>query len=228
MVENGKRKRWTGTAGSRPHREKKCSVDVILFDFGGVLAEEGFVGGLAAIAKKSGINKGAFVALGHELVHETGFVTGRSDEKTYWRALRRRATIEGHDETLREEILSHFKLRPWMLKIVKEVREKGTRVGILSDQTLWLDELNAKDGFFRCFDYVFNSYHMGKSKMDTSHFDDIVEALHVKPEKILFIDDNEDHVERGRCQGWKTIRYDNKNNFMHHIKKYCGFIKTSV
>jgi putative hydrolase of the HAD superfamily len=203
-------------------------VDVILFDFGGVLADEGFAEGLAAIAEKNGIDEEAFVALGHELVHETGFVTGRSDEATYWAALRQRGGIRGSDEALRDEILTRFKLRTWMLKIAGEVRKNGTRVGILSDQTLWLDELNAKYGFFRCFDYVFNSYHMGKSKMDLSHFGDIVEALHVKPEKILFVDDNEGHIERAQRQGWKTICYDSKNNFIRQIKKYCGFIKASV
>lgn len=228
MVENRKRKDWTGMVGSQRRREKKCSVDVILFDFGGVLADEGFVGGLAAIARKNGIDEEAFVALGHELVHETGFVTGRSDEGTYWRSLRRRAGIRVSDEALRNEILSRFKLRPWMLKIVREIREDGTRIGILSDQTLWLDELNAKNDFFRFFDYVFNSYHMGKSKMDTSHFDDIVEELQVKPKKVLFIDDNEGHIERARRQGWKTIRYKNKNNFINDIKMYCDFVKTSV
>jgi putative hydrolase of the HAD superfamily len=228
MIENRKRKGRTRKVGSQPFRRGKCSVDVILFDFGGVLADEGFAEGLAAIAKKSGIDEEAFVVLGHELVHETGFVTGRSDESTYWAALRRRAGIRGSDEALRDEIMKRFKLRPWMLEIAAEVRKNGTRVGILSDQTLWLDELNAKYGFFSCFDYVFNSYHMGKSKMDPSHFGDIVEALQSKPGKVLFVDDNGGHIERARRQGWKTIRYDDRNNFIRRLKKYCGFIKASV
>jgi len=222
MVETRKRRDWKEKVGPR------CSVDVILFDFGGVLADEGFVGGLAAIAEKNGIDVEAFVVLGHELVHETGFVMGRSDEATYWAALRRRAGIRGSDEALRDEILTRFRLRPWMLKIVGEVRKNGTCAGILSDQTLWLDELNGEYGFFRCFDYVFNSYHMGKSKMDPSHFGDVVQALQVKPEEVLFVDDNEGHIDRARRQGWNTIRYDNKINFMDQIKKYCPFIKASI
>jgi len=203
-------------------------VDVILFDFGGVLAEEGFAEGLAAIAEKNGVGVKAFVALGHELVHETGFVTGRSDEAAYWQALRRRAGIRGNDEGLREEILTRFRLRPWMLEIVREVKKNGTRVGILSDQTLWLDELNAARDFFGHFDYVFNSYHMGKSKMDLSHFRDVAEALQVKPEAILFVDDNEGHVERARRQGWKAIHYVDKSDFIKKIEKYCPFIGSLV
>lgn len=219
MVEARKRRDWTGKVGSR------CSVDVILFDFGGVLADEGFVGGLASIAEKNGIDVKDFVVLGHELVHETGFVTGRSGEAAYWRALRWRAGIRGSDEDFRGEILTRFRLRPWMLEIVREVKKNGTRVGILSDQTLWLDELNAARDFFSHFDYVFNSYHMGKSKMDPSHFRDVAEALQVKPEAILFVDDNEGHVERARRQGWKAIHYTDKSDFIKEIDKYCPFIR---
>jgi len=208
--------------------DSRCAVEVILFDFGGVLAEEGFAEGLAAIAEKNGVDVETFVALGHELVHETGFVTGRSNEAGYWQAVRRRAGIRGSDEVLREEILTRFRLRPWMLEIVREVKNHGTRVGILSDQTLWLDELNAAHDFFRHFDHVFNSYHMGKSKMDPSHFRDVEEALQVNPEAILFVDDNEGHIERARRQGWQAILYVSKSGFTKAIEKYCPFIKASI
>jgi len=42
------------------------------------------------------------------------------------------------------------------------------------------------------------------------------------------VDDNEGHIDRARRQGWNTIRYDNKINFMDQIKKYCPFIKASI
>jgi putative hydrolase of the HAD superfamily len=206
----------------------KCSVDVILFDFGGVLAEEGFAEGLAAIARKNGIDERAFVALGHELVHKTGFVTGRSDEAAYWEALRREAGIRGKDGDLRREILSRFRLRPWLLRIVRAAREGGTRVGILSDQTLWLDELNAKRPFFGLFDYVFNSYHMGTSKMDPAHFKDVIGELRVEPGRVLFVDDNEGHIGRANRQGWHTILYLDRKQFIRHIKKYCASMENDV
>jgi hypothetical protein len=59
-----------------------CSIDVILFDFGGVLAEEGFVNGLKAIAAMNGLDSDTLVKTGFETVHDTGFVVGRSDEAT--------------------------------------------------------------------------------------------------------------------------------------------------
>jgi FMN phosphatase YigB (HAD superfamily) len=228
MVEEIKGMNRLRPVGESPGKERKCIVDVILFDFGGVLAEEGFAGGLAAIARKNEIDEKAFVTLGHELVHKTGFVTGRSDEAAYWKALRQEAGIRGSDEELRREILSRFELRPWFFRIVRAIRENGTRVGILSDQTLWLDELNAKHDFFRFFDHVFNSYYMGKSKMDPTHFKNILGKLRVKPEKVLFVDDNGGHIERANRQGWHTILYVDRKHFIHHIKKYCAYVENYV
>ncbi len=214
--------------GPPPGEGSPCSVDVVLFDFGGVLADEGFVGGLAAIARENGLDEESFVALGHTLVHETGFVTGGSGEAAYWTALRRHAGIQGSDEELRREILSRFRLRPWLFRLVEAIRERGVLVGILSDQTLWLDELNERHGFFRFFDVVFNSYHLGKSKRDPTHFDDIVGTLGVKPGRVLFVDDSEGHIARARLRGWQTILYRNRRDFIRQIRTFCPWIERSV
>ena len=49
-----------------------CTVDVIWFDFGGVLAEEGFREGLRAIAEGNGLEPEAFIETGFDLVYEGG------------------------------------------------------------------------------------------------------------------------------------------------------------
>ena len=202
-----------------------CDVEVVLFDFGGVLAEEGFVEGLAAIARENGLDEKTFVEWGHELVHETGFVSGRGDEGAYWAALRRRSGIRGSDKELRNEILSRFVLRPWMLRVVEALRSRSVKTGILSDQTSWLDELESEHGFYRLFDRVFNSYHLGKSKQDPSHFDDVARLLRVPPERILFVDDNRGHVERAAARGMKTIWYRNRDDFMSRLRRYCPLME---
>jgi len=130
-----------------------CSLDIVLFDFGGVLAEEGFANGLKAIGRDNGFDPEAFFRIGSGLVHETGYVTGRCGEAEYWKALRGKTGIKDSDSKLREEILSRFILRKWMLGIVTEIKKAGVRTGILSDQTNWLNELNEKYDFFRYFDF---------------------------------------------------------------------------
>lgn len=198
-----------------------CSVDVVLFDFGGVLADEGFANGLKAIAQRHGLDETDFINLARDLIHRTGYITGRGREPSYWQAIRRATGITGDDAALRDEILSRFTPRPWMIHIVKRLRTAGIRVVILSDQTNWLDELNELHRFFRHFNIVYNSYHLGKSKADPTHFSDTVSKLHAAPDRMLFIDDDEGHCERARMAGINAIRFTGREQFLADLSQYC-------
>ncbi len=68
-----------------------------------------------------------------------------------------------------------------------------------------LDLLNEHFYFFKSFDFVFNSYHVGKGNRDISLFDDIAKILKTPPNRILFIDDYPAHIECAKQKGWQTI-----------------------
>jgi len=198
-----------------------CTVDVVLFDFGGVIAEEGFLDGLHSIAEMNGLDPEAFAKTGFDLVHATGYVVGKVTEPVYWESVRGATGIRNDDEFLRKEILDHFVLRPWMVEVVKRLRDSGMRLGMLSDQTNWLEELNSRQGFFDWFDLVFNSYRQGKSKRDPSAFSDILEAMGVEADRVLFVDDRPGNVERAREKGMHTILYTDRERFMEQLRRYC-------
>ncbi len=200
-----------------PSASDEKTVDTVLFDFGGVLADEGFRNGLAAIGRLNGLPEESVIRKGHELVVATGYVTGRVGEGRWWDALRREAGIRGTDEALRREIIDRFTLRPWMLELTGQLKSRGFIVGILSDQTNWLDELDIRFGLYGRFDFVFSSFHMGKSKGDPSHFDDILKLLNRNGQTVLFVDDNADHVGRAVARGWKAILYKDKGSVLREL-----------
>lgn len=206
-------------AASKPRR-----IDVILFDFGGVLAEEGFREGLHAIAGLNGLESEPFVKTGFRLMYEVGYVLGHADEKSYWQAMREETGIGGSDASLRNEVLSRFELRPWMIELTKELKASKTRLAILSDQTDWLDELDVRHDFFRRFERVFNSYHMGKSKKDATLFNDVVALMGVEPGKALFVDDNHGNVERAELSGLHAIWYQDRQRFFKELTLFCSFL----
>ena len=199
---------------------KTGGVEAVLFDFGGVLSEEGFKNGLQAIARLNGLDKEDFVRTANDVVHTCGYVIGKVPENTYWEILRKTTGIRGDDRHLRNEILSRFGLRGWMIDAVKRLKALKVCVGILSDQTNWLDELDTRDNFFREFDYVFNSYHMGKSKKDSSHFTDVVSILGAEIDKVLFIDDDLGNCERAKQVGLKVIHYRDHKLFLEELSRY--------
>lgn len=204
---------------------KSCAVDVMLFDFGGVLAEEGFRNGLYAIGRQNGLEPESFVKTGFELVHQMGYVLGRAGEKDYWLALRRETGVKGENQELREVILSNFILRPWMLELVKRLKRAQIRVGILSDQTNWLDELEERYNFYKWFDHVFNSYYLGKSKRDSTLFDDILGMMNVAAYQVLFVDDYHGNIERAKKQGLHALLYQERETFLRELARYCPFLR---
>jgi putative hydrolase of the HAD superfamily len=195
-----------------------------LFDFGGVLAEEGFRGGLEAIARSNGLDPERVVRAGYDLVYRVGYVVGRATEKEFWNAMRKETGVQGSDGELRGEILERFTLRPWMLDVVRRLRDRRIRVAVLSDQSDWLEALDRRDGFFASFDAVFNSYRLGKTKKDLTTFTDVLTRLRTAPNRALFIDDHRAHVDRARGLGIHTILYEDRTGFLRRLSAYCPFL----
>ena len=206
-----------------PFRPARCyntfMITSIIFDFGGVIAEEGFKEGLRAIGARNGLDPERFFVVARELIYETGYVTGHAPEAhTGMRSGGPRA-FEAPDADLREEIISRFILRPDMLDEADRLWTHGLEVSILSDQTDWLEEIEKATRFSRHFDRVLNSYYLGKSKRDPSLFHDVAARLHRKPEEIQFIDDNERNVKTAAAQGWNTIHFRDIESFKRELAR---------
>ena len=157
---------------------------------------------------------------GFDLVHRTGYVTGRAEESAFWQALRERSGARGSDEALRREILSRFVIRPWMIDLVDRLAASGLTLGILSDQTQWLDEIDRKRGLFRHFHHVFNSYHTGVSKRDPAAFDRAVERLGLPAARVLFVDDDAGNVERARERGLRAVLYLDRDRLLRDLARH--------
>lgn len=198
------------------------NIRVLLFDYGGVLAEEGFREGLFSIARQQGLEPDAFYKVAQEGVYDTGFVSGRGTEADFWRYMRDRFSLQGDDTSLTSEILQRFVLRQRMIDLVRSLRRRGYLVGILSDQTVWLDQLDQNDRFYREFDRLYISYRLGKGKRDSSLFDDVAADLGLSPDKLVFIDDNQGNVNRARSRGINGIVFTSEHDCIIKLEALLG------
>jgi putative hydrolase of the HAD superfamily len=193
-------------------------INVVFFDFGGVVAEEGFLKGLQAIGTRNGLDPDAFFETAAELVYETGYVTGKTDEHTYWQRVKAATGISGQAQDLREEILSRFVVRHWMIELVRQIRPQVRYVSMLSDQTDWLEMLDKRYGFSQEFSRVHNSYDLGKGKRDPTLFQDMTATYGVAPSEILFVDDSDGHIGRARAAGWTGILFRNEDQLKADLR----------
>jgi len=206
-----------------PSIQENGKIDVVLFDFGGVIAEEGWKEGLKVIARANGRDEAKFLQEAIDTIYATGYLLGKAPASRFWSALREKTGIQENEDSLTNEIFSRFHIRDWMIDLAKELKAQKITVGILSDQTDMLDKLNQRYDFFKWFDHVFNSYHLGKGKRDSSLFDDVARILKTPPERILFIDDDPGHVDRAGRKGWKAIRYVDRDSFLKEMGMILGW-----
>lgn len=198
----------------------KASISAVLFDFGGVLADEGFRNGLTKIAIDSGLDPQEFFENAQKAIFSSGYLIGHGTESSFWNRLRTWKAFIGEDIELREIILKGFILRQWMVDIVEKLKNASIRTAILSDQTNWLDELEERLHFSSHFERVFNSFHLGKSKADPGIFTDVLASMGLMPEETLFIDDTLGHVERARSKGLYAIHFQGREQFMKEMRLY--------
>ncbi len=183
-------------------------IDTIFFDFGGVIADEGFMHGLKTMAREQGLDPEAAFAEAVEVMYGCGYLVGTAPEDAFWDGLAERAGLAGDREAMRARILDGFVIRPRVLELATLLAADGKRVAILSDQTDWLDLLEARHGFFHYFDEVFNSYHAGHSKREAAFFHLALETMGTEAPRALFIDDSSRHVPFAQELGLHAIHFE--------------------
>lgn len=195
-----------------------AAIRVIFFDFGGVIAEEGYIQGLRAIAGQNGRDPAELFQQARNVIFRTGYVYGRCDERAFWAAFQAETNLRiGSPETWREDILSRFVPRPWMIELVRATRARGLLAAILSDQVNWLAELNEKHGFFDEFHKVFNSWDYGWTKSEPEFFHLALEAMGARPTEALLIDDAVTNVTVAKQVGLSAILYENRDSFTREL-----------
>lgn len=192
-------------------------IHLVFFDFGGVLADEGFHQGLRAIARKHGLDPQEFFETAVERIFATGYIVGQVDEAAWWDDLRQTTGVTGSDEALRQEILPRFTLKPRMMDVVQTLKDLGLRLAVLSDQTNWLDELDNALRFSDPFEQVFNSYHVGLHKRDPQCFRNALQKTGVAAENALFVDDARRNVDLARSEGLYVIHYQEQAAFEEEL-----------
>jgi putative hydrolase of the HAD superfamily len=197
----------------------KSPLRAVLFDFGGVLAEEGFREGLFAIARGQGLDPQELHRMAMDAIYDCGYIAGSGSEEDFWNLMRERTGIRGEVDVLSGEILRRFVLRPRMMDLVRKLRAEGIKVAIVSDQTDWLNRLDNRDNFFREFDRVFNSYDLGKGKRDAGIFDDVVATLGIAPHEAVFVDDMPANADRARARGLHAILFVDEDQLIEELER---------
>jgi putative hydrolase of the HAD superfamily len=96
---------------------------------------------------------------------------------------------------------------PEVLAFVREVRAAGLPVALATNATDDLAGNLERFGIADEFDAVVNSWEIGAHKPSREFFQAACQAVRVKPQRCLFVDDNDRNVRGARAAGLSAYRY---------------------
>ncbi len=181
------------------------SVEVVLFDLGGVLVGLGSLEELGVFAAESSEQELWRRWLTCPWVRR--FERGHCDAESFSRGMVDSWSMTVEPEVFLEAFASWPRgLLPGAGELVREVR-RNVRVGCLSNtNALHSDRQWSEFGIADLFSERFLSHEMGRVKPDRDAFDYVVDALGCPAERIFFLDDNQINVEGARAAGLRSER----------------------
>jgi putative hydrolase of the HAD superfamily len=183
-------------------------VKAVVFDYGKVISlppEEGAMDEIAALA---GLDRKILEPLVWKYREEfdRGTVTGTA----YYRSLLAQGGVQPGEDVieriLRLDLQSWARVNPGTVKLMEEVKQKGCKLGILSNMPREFLVLARKT--IRAFDLpdeaVF-SCEVGLVKPEPAIYRALIAALDCPPGDIVFFDDIRENVEAARAQGIRAF-----------------------
>ncbi|MBI5397855.1 HAD family phosphatase [Candidatus Woesearchaeota archaeon] len=194
-------------------------IKCILFDMGGVLF---LPGTSAAFAEKmqEQYNKPKNLVQKMHKKNLEQLETDHMDSHTFWTTLLQDLNIPLKEEEHVKEI-AYKKDHPntEMIKLVVMLKKKYL-VGMLTNNNREMHERRLQESDIGdLFDYIFTSYELGFRKPDPQIYWAVVKELNMKPEEIIFFDDDPENIVSAKSIGMHAILYESVTQMKREIKK---------
>ncbi|MDP2672298.1 MAG: HAD family phosphatase [Nanoarchaeota archaeon] len=207
---------------------QKNRIKAILMDVGGVLA----LGGNSKWEKGKFIPSGVHLDMAKKLKIsidqyldsiDTTYVysiTGKLSEKKVMETLSRNFGITS--KKLKNFYLNSykkiFKQNKELFKKLFELKKRGYKIAVLSDQWFLSKEALMPEKLYKTFDEVIVSCDVGIRKPNLKIYQLAAKKLNLSPKEILFIDNQKWNLEPAKKLGMKTILFKNNKQLFSDEK----------
>lgn len=104
-----------------------------------------------------------------------------------------------------------------LIEMIKELKEKGYKTPLLSNNSSTLREKLAKHNILELFDEIIISGEVGISKPNPKIFEILFEKLNVKPKEVIFIDNSPRMFEGAEIIGYTPLLYKDNESFKSEL-----------
>ena len=187
-------------------------IQVVLFDFGGVLSTGG-QDVRNSLANMLGVDPDA---VNLDVLHEDYRRGLMSTDKFFTEfGKMHKAQVTAQDFNRSSDIFNRSKP---VYELAKRLRQKNIRTGILSNIYPITAQVLRERGFYDGFKPVFLSCEEHFAKPDREFYEIAIAGLEVQASEILFIDDQEKCLPPARALGMKVIKAESPQQIVDDVK----------
>ncbi|MBX3063159.1 MAG: HAD family phosphatase [Anaerolineae bacterium] len=197
-------------ADSAPPATTRPPIKAIIFDYGGVLMRTAIPAlGRQEWEARLGLAEGELERIVHRSELWTKAQRGEISYEDYWNGVASKLRLAVPDvQRLRTDYFRDDHLDQSLIALIRELRNDGYVVGLLSNDTIMLEKTLRFDlNIYDEFDAVLISAKLGVMKPDEGAYYAILSLLNVKPIHAVFIDDNLNNVAAAHYLGMSAIWY---------------------
>jgi putative hydrolase of the HAD superfamily len=205
-----------------------AAVRAVVFDIGGVI-QDSPLHAIARYERDHGLPPNAI----------NRAVVGSGDGGAWSRLERGELTVEAWREPFERDCRSHgltvnaarlmeyiaeaSRERPIMLRAVSRLRERGLRVGALTNNWATNTAPAGPHPIARHFDALVESRAVGMRKPDPRIYQLICRRLGVEPPEAAFLDDLGTNLKTAKALGMHTIKVDDPEQALRDLGGLVGF-----
>lgn len=193
-------------------------IKAIIFDLGGVYLE--VIDQVDYIASSFNVDRDTVLKNFEGLAED--YQKGKMSEKDFWLKFSQKIGKEfpAEYETLwTKGYAAKTRRNPEVVSVATRLKQKGYKLGVLSNTIQPHVKLSKEKNFFEGFDKVILSCEVGLRKPEKEIYLLAARELGVKPEDCICVDDREDYLQPARQLKMKAIHYKNPENLVLELKR---------
>ncbi len=144
---------------------------------------------------------------------------GKMTDQEFWSWAAKEWKLDKTPNELMKLLIDGYEVDNNVVAVVMKVKEKGYKTLICSNNfPARINGLQERFKFLDNFDAWALSYEVEATKPSTKIFQELINKSVVKPEEIVFADDNNDNLEGAKQVGIQTFLYEGFDKFLEKLQ----------
>jgi len=145
---------------------------------------------------------------------------GKITENEFWQLFLTKSGVKNIDIPHAKILWRKYQSTiPGMISLIIRLRNRYTLVGCTDNGKEWVEFYKTKYHLNAYFDAIICSADVGDHKPNPKIYDQAIQQTGVKPEEILFIDDNDGPLEGAKKAGMNTLKFINSAQLEKELKE---------